>query len=421
VIVPKLVKAWLNGCGAVWQPPHNPKETEYPNYMRLKFLLPVVKPANFTRPRKCRQPGCPGKRFIPRQEVSKKIVDAEYREVTAWRYQCVTCGCTFRVYPEGVSDKQISQRVNGMAVMLYLLGLSYGAVELMLGSLGLAIGKSSVYRAVQAVVEKVPGLKTEELSQRKYQTKAVGADVTSILCNGVWIPVGIVVDAINGLVISIDELPGQDTEQLKAWLTPILEAVDADVLVTDDADAFKTISDETGRAHQVCKSHVVRNSDALVEELSTLIQAGQDHSLKAIDIKPEQALADLAVLKEMIHTRRPEDQSRLEETYLRYANAAKPGKGKNHDVAYRMRNLFLDRWNLWPRLTFYRTWKDEYGNEILDGTNNHCERAIGWWIKERYRSMRGYKQERSALGMSRLIALAGNHLACGLRLADLMA
>jgi len=360
-------------------------------------------------------------RFMPRQEVSKKIVDAQYQEVSAWRYQCVTCGSTFRVYPEGVSGKQISQRVNGIAVMLYLLGLSYGAVELMLGSLGLAIGKSSVYRAVQAVAEKVPGLKTGELSQRPYQTKAVGADVTSVLCNGAWITVGIVVDATNGIVISIDELPGQDADQLKAWLEPILEAVDADVLVTDDADAFKKISDETGRSQQVCKSHVGRNTDALVEELSALIQAGQDHSLTAMAIQPDQALADLAALEEIIHTRRPEDQNRLEEIYLRYANASKPGKGKKHDVAYRMRNLFMDRWNLWPRLTFYRTWKDEHENEILDGTNNYCERAIGWWIKERYRSMRGYKREQSALGMSRLIAFAGNHLAHGLPLADLMA
>ena len=72
-------------------------------------------------------------------------------------------------------------------------------------------------------------------------------------------------------------------------------------------------------------------------------------------------------------------------------------------------------------MCFYRTWKDEYGNEIIDGTNNHCERAIGWWIKERYRSMRGYNREQSALGMSRLIALAGNNLSHGLRLADLMA
>jgi transposase-like protein len=308
-----------------------------------------------------------------------------------------------------------------MAVMLYILGLSYGAVELMLGSLGVGIGKTSVYRAVKAVAEKVPGLKKEELKERRYKASAVGADITSIRCNGQWIPVGIVVDATNGIVLSIDELPGEDTEQLKAWLAPILEAVDADVLVTDDADAFKKISDETGRSHQVCKSHVARNTDALVEELSTIILSGQDHSLGAIGILPEQALGDLANLKEMIHTRHPEDQSRLEEIYLRYANAPKPGKGKKHDVAYRLRNLFMDRWNLWPRLTFYRDWKDEYENVILDGTNNHCERAIGWWIKERYRSMRGYKQNDTALAVSRLIAFAGNHLSRGLRLVDLMA
>jgi hypothetical protein len=305
--------------------------------------------------------------------------------------------------------------------MLYILGLSYGAVELMLSSLGVSMGKSSVYRAVQAVIDKIPGLKKEDLQEKKYITKAVGADITSIRCQGVWIPVGIVVDATNGIVISIDELPGEETEQLKAWLEPILEAVDADVLVTDDADAFQKISDETGRSHQVCKSHVGRNTDALVEELSAIIQSGQDHSLEVIEIKPEQALEDLAKLKEMIRTRHPEDQSRLEEIYLRYANAPKPGQGKKHNLAYRLRNLFMDRWNLWPRLCFYRTWKDEYGYEILDGTNNHCERAIGWWIKERYRSMRGYKHERSALGMSRLIAFAGNNLSHGLRLADLMA
>jgi hypothetical protein len=310
--------------------------------------------------------------------------------------------------------------VNGMAVMLYILGLSYGAVEIVLNSLGMGIGKTSVYRAVQAVTKQVPGLKREKLLG-DYQTKAVGADVTSVRCNGQWVTVGIVVDAVNGMVLSIDELAGEDAEQLQAWLEPILDAVDADVVVSDDADAFKQVSDETGRSQQVCKSHVVRNTQALVEELSAIIGTGQDHSLEAIHLTPQQALEDLAALQEMIHSRRPEDQPRLEGIYLRYADARKPGKGMKYDVAYRMRNLLMDRWNLWPRLTFYRNWKDEAGNEILDGTNNHCERAIGWWIKERYRSMRGYKQTQSALGMSRLIAFAGNNLARGLRLADLMA
>ncbi len=138
-----------------------------------------------------------------------------------------------------------------------------------------------------------------------YKTKGIGADITSVGCNGQWLTIGIVVDATNGLVLSI--------EQLKAWLEPILDAV--------DADGFKKV-------------------------------------------------ADLTMLKTLIHSRRPEDQPQLEQMYLRYANARNPGKGQKHDAAYRL-----------------RTWKDEYGNIILDGTNNHCERSIGWRIKERYRSM----------------------------------
>lgn len=387
--------------------------------MRLNLRLPEVKLEQFTHPKKCPTVGCKGKRFYPRQKVKKKVVDAKYKQVEVWRYQCEECGHTFRVYPQGVSQQQISQQVSGLAVMLYILGLSYGAVALVLEAVGVGIGKTSVYRAVQAAAEKVPGMKQAHLLDG-YRTGAVGADVSSVRCGGKWLPLGISVDAITGMTLSIDSLPGEETEELKAWLEPILDAVDADVLVTDDADAFKKISDETGRAQQVCKSHVGRNTDALVDELSALIQAGHDHSLDTVQVSSEQALADLAMLKKLIHSRQPEDQSILEQLYLRYATARKPGKGR-FSVAYRMRNLFLDRWTLWPRLTFYRTWRDEYGNLNLDGTNNDCERSIGWWVKERYRSMRGYKREQSALNVTRLIAHAGNHLSRGLDLASLMA
>lgn len=79
----------------------------------------------------------------------------------------------------------------------------------------------------------MPGLKREKLLGG-YKTKAVRADVISARCNGKWITVGISVDAINGMVLSIDELPGGDAEQLQAWLEPILDTVDADVVVSDD-------------------------------------------------------------------------------------------------------------------------------------------------------------------------------------------
>lgn len=93
-------------------------------------------------------------------------------------------------------------------------------------------------------------------------------------------PLGISVDAVSGLTLSIDALPGEEAEELKAWLQLILNAVDADVLV----------SDETGRAHQVCKSYVSRNTDTLVEELSTLIRTGQDRFLEILRVSSEQAL-----------------------------------------------------------------------------------------------------------------------------------
>jgi len=388
--------------------------------MRLNLLLPEVKSDQLQLPKQCAKKECKGKRFYPRQAVEKKIVDGKYQKVQAWRYECASCGCTFRVYPSGVGRQQISHRVIGLAVMLYVLGLSYGAVAIVLAALGIGIGKTSVYRAVQAVAQKVPGMKREKLLDG-YRTGAVGADVTSIRCKGRWLPLGISVDAVSGLTLSIDALPGEEAEELKAWLEPILDAVDADVLVSDDADAFKKVSDETGRAHQVCKSHVGRNTDALVEELSALIRAGQDRSLETLRVSSEQALADLARLKTLIHSRQPEEQEQLELMYGRYAHARKSPKGKRFDIAYRMRNLFLDRWNLWPRLTFYRTWRDEDGNLKLDGTNNDCERSIGWWVKERYRSMRGYKREQSALNVSRLIAFAGNHLSRGLNLSSLIA
>lgn len=67
--------------------------------------------------------------------------------------------------------------------------------------------------------------------------------------------------------------------------------------------------------------------------------------------------------------------------YQRYQDAKASPKGKPASVAYRLRNLLLDRWNLWPRLTFYHEWKDATGRQILDGTNNATERSSGMFDK----------------------------------------
>jgi transposase-like protein len=295
--------------------------------------------------------------------------------------------------------------------MLYLLGLSYGATSLALEALGVYMAKSSVYEAVQDAAEKVPGLKRREVFQG-VRTPAVGGDLTSVKCFGEWLYLGLAVDDTTGLVLTVDELPAEDAETLQEWLEPVVEAVGAKLLVTDDADALKTVADELGLEHQVCKSHVKRNTEVLIENLASLAEADRDGALAAIGVSPEQAAEDLHRLGALIGRRQPEEEDELGEMHRRYIQAAPPRSGEKASVAYRMRLLFLDRWGLWRRLTRYRLWQGSQG-ETVDGTNNGCERAIGWWIKERYRTMRGYRRPKSAVNVSRLLAWCGNHLERG--------
>jgi hypothetical protein len=164
------------------------------------------------------------------------------------------------------------------------------------------------------------------------------------------------------------------------------------------------VADELGVAHQICKSHVKRNTEALIESLAPAAVQDEDVSLADIGASPEQAVVDLARLAQLIQSRQPDEQAKLETLHRRYLRAVPPRPGERASIAYRLRLLFLDRWNgstelaevLWPRLTRYRTWRGPQG-ETLDGTNNGSERAIGRWIKERYRTMRGYKCPKSAV------------------------
>ena len=98
--------------------------------MRLRIVLPKVNPEVIEVPTRCAYTDCSGKKFHLRQEVAKPLRDTVYHEVQVHRYQCLKCQRTFRVYPEGPTHAQTSQRVKGVAVMLYLVGLSYGATSL---------------------------------------------------------------------------------------------------------------------------------------------------------------------------------------------------------------------------------------------------------------------------------------------------
>ena len=391
--------------------------------MRLLVIPPPVQPEVFADPSGCPAAGCGSPHVAFRQAVRKPLRDTQLHEVVAHRYQCGRCGRTFRVYPVGVSHDQTSARLKGLAVLFYVLGMSYGAVAIALGALGCPLSKVAVYNAVQEAGAAVVGLRREAVRRGGGRVMGLGVDLTSVRCAGQWLTVGVSVDAVRGTALSIDLLPSADAATLTAWVQQLADAIGAAIVVSDDADPFKTAADASGRDHQVCKSHVLRNTEAWVETITPALAGDADGSLAAIGVRPEQALADGQELLRLMTERQPTPEAAavLATIHRRYLHAAKPAKGETMSLAYRLRLFSLDRWNLWGRLTRYRSWEGPDG-ETLDGTNNACERAIGWWVKERYRSMRGYKRPQSVLNVSRLIAAMGNALdGPGFALAEVIA
>jgi len=66
-------------------------------------------------------------------------------------------------------------------------------------------------------------------------------------------------------------------------------------------------------SHQACKSHGLRNTEALVEALTSVVAQDPDGSLAAIGVSEPQAVADLQQLGALIHTRQPEQVTELEQ------------------------------------------------------------------------------------------------------------
>src|SRR5205823_2840209 len=106
----------------------------------------------------------------------------------------------------------------------------------------------------------------------------------------------------------------------------LARAVGATVLVSDDADAFKTAGLRTGLPHQVCIAHVRRNTDAWIDQITPAVTADADGSLAALGLRPSEVLADLERVRELVHERPPEAQVYVElrEIHRRYQGAATP-------------------------------------------------------------------------------------------------
>jgi len=370
--------------------------------MRLRVCIPKVEPTVMEAPDVCPYPDCEGRCFkIHQQHCNKPLRDIKYSQVNVLRRECLRCKRTHRVYPKGVSGAHHSDRLKGLAILFYMLGLSYGGVEDVLVALECPLGKSTIYRDVQAAGEGARQLRQAWLQRQAGKVRVVGGDLTRVRCGGEDVVVGVVVDDERGITLDIVLLENEQTETLKTWLLPMLELVGAEVLTSDDANGFKEVADEAGVHHQVCRRHVTTNVLTFIAETAEQVWETPPPVPEGLAVSADQLLADLELL-EWIMLGHPGHGARLlEEMYLRYARAPAPKKGERATIWYRMRNHILHLWNNWDRLTCYLTLRHSEGVEI-NATNNGSERAIGWTVKERYRTMRGYKRQRSILNVTSL-------------------
>ncbi len=369
--------------------------------MRIKVRLPKVKPQVYDQPRQCPYEGCSGHHFKRhgRQGEKKAIVDPQCQEVIAFRYKCLKCGRTFRNYSVGVSRAQQSDRTKGITVLLYALGLSYGGIEDFTEAIDNAICKTSAYNNVQEAGVASRQLQNDEVESGG-KRPIIGADGTYLKVKGEKVGLQVVVDDKSGELLGLDIIVTENSEEILEVVQDVAEKVAADVLVSDDLDAYKEVADELGLDHQICRKHVKDNVDALVGELRKQLKK-QEPLPKGVDLSEEQLVKDLEQIQSLVYERPDDGSEQLERLYHRYKVIPQPPPKHRYPVWYRMRMLITRLWNRWLRLTLDKRRED------MDGTNNSCERLIGWWIKERYRMMRGYKRTESIKNVVTLTSRMG--------------
>jgi len=119
--------------------------------------------------------------------------------------------------------------------LLYVLGLSYGAVSDVLDALQTLLGKAlflsetTVYRNVQASGQETRRLRRAWLQQGR-RIRVIGADLTRVQCQGESLVIGVVVDDLEGIELSLDVLDDETAETQLAWLRQIAEQVAGKIL-----------------------------------------------------------------------------------------------------------------------------------------------------------------------------------------------
>jgi transposase-like protein len=371
--------------------------------MRLRLKIPSVEPEVYPAP-PAYCPDCGGSTWHSHGWPDKAIRDTREEQVLARRIQCTTCGTTRRLYPEGVSERKQSERLRGLTILLYLLGISYRGVADVVVALGTSLSHTTVYNNVQEAGEAVRQLKQRRLLGS--QVRVLAADGTHLKVKGQGMVLLHLGDGEKEVCLAITIIDQEDTESLQELIGEVAAAVGAEVLLSDDLDSYKNVADALGLEQQICNQHVVPNTLRKLAQIAVQLEQQHEQAKAASGAreKIERAMGHILELEQIILWRSPGSQPRLDELERVYEKEPSPKKGQRATPFCRLKLLTIHLAANWPRLTLYEVRREEDGRKFIPRTNNVSEQSIGLNIKERYRTMRGYKSERSVLRVTALTA-----------------
>ena len=199
--------------------------------MCLHVILPSLEPSSIPSPTRCPNPQCSGADFRLHQVVFKSIRDGGLEHVPVHRYECRACATTFRVYPRGISQAHTSDRVKSLAALLYLSGLSYGAVAGLLDALGSYLCKSQVHAAVRAFSLRVGEQAQFRIFQAR-RTPSVGKGQATINWQGTLLTLALTADQRNGLVLTVNGLEYDQALVLYEQVIPLSDAIGASLTIS---------------------------------------------------------------------------------------------------------------------------------------------------------------------------------------------
>jgi len=217
----------------------------------LTLRLPEVNFETTDRPTGCTY--C-GSSILQRWgKVSKPIRDMTGRRtIEIYRYRCPECRRTFRRYPEGISAAEQTDRLKAAAAMLWALGIGLRPATAVLGLFEVTLCHMTVWRDAIALAD--------ELARRRPPglIPVLGVDGSGSRVGGRSGGIVVAVDMGTGHPVAVAQLDENDVEAMIDWLAPLVEEYGVEVLVTDDLNAYNTITKALHVDRQRCLFHFKR-------------------------------------------------------------------------------------------------------------------------------------------------------------------